>query len=263
MLLEEFVNLDEWLSSYETNFGAIRKLQELQQILQANASNQNQPFTDQKNQAVSAIAAYKVSELTRDQIECLKLYDGFKYMGPEAADNLSTLFKEEGYDIAYLHDEIQKAHSSLANTKSNIANAAKTIHPFSEVIVKSEYLSERARFSIIFKDGVGVDSLKDLEIRSHEWSDIMYLIGRALHVPAEDFKVLGARNGSFIVDLYMVAAAMPAIVFILYASFDVIERFALSLKRVNKVFSSDIDDPDFKEVHDQITSASEKYFDLK
>lgn len=264
MLLEELTQLSDWLRTYEKEYGAIKKIQQLHQLLNTNInSNPRQPFTDQKNAAVDAIRRYRFSELSRDQIECLKLHGGYEYMGPDAADMILQLFRDEGHDIAYLANKISEAHKALSNTNTQITKAAEAVEPFVQVVTRTEYLTERTRFSIIFKDGVEVNNFTDLGERSKEWSDIMYKIGRALNIPANDFKILGARNGCLIIDLYMAAAAMPAIGIILYTCFDVIERFALNIRRLNTIVNSEMDDPDFQEVQQKIHEAGEMAFELK
>ena len=273
MLLEEIVNLNQWFIDNEKRHGAITKLNKLLSILKSNISvrapnNRNQqiqiqPFTEEKRAAVEAVKKFNFSELSTDQIECLKLHDAVKHMGPEAAEYLMNVFREEGHDLAYLAAEVTTAHQAISAAKSKITAASNAVSPYSEAVNSVDYLTDKARFSIIFRDGVKVDSLKDLEKRSKEWSAIMHGLGIALGVPPSEFKVLGARNGSLIVDLYMCAAAIVPIGFILNRSLAILERFALSIRRMDEIFELDIDDPAFKHIEQQIKATSEDYFNTK
>jgi len=273
MLLEELVNLDKWLVEYEERYKAVFNLGQLLTILNANVqarqpNNKNQPaeiqpFTDEKRAVIKAISKFNFSELSNDQIQCLKVHEADKYMGKEASEYIVQIFRDEGHDLAYLASEIQKGLNAINAAKTNISVASTAITPYSEAVNKADYLTDKARFSIIFREGVGVESLKDLELRSKEWSAIMHGLGVAFGIPPTEFKVLGARNGSLVIDLYMCAAAIVPIGFILNRSLAILERFALSLRRIDEIFDLDIDDPAFKHIEDQIKATSEDYFNTK
>ncbi|MBO2663279.1 hypothetical protein [Shewanella algae] len=272
MLLSEMISLNSWIADKESLFQPIAKLAKLQQILnsniQARAPNNRQSqaiqsFTEEKNEAIAAIRRLKLTELSKDQITCLSVHGADEYMGDLAAQRLKNAFRDEVHDHAYLAKKVAEAHSSLSQARAKIAEVSKFLMPYTNEIQEANYLEDKARFSIIFKDGVKIDSLKDLELRSKEWSVIMHGIGVALDVPPNEFKVLGARNGSLVIDLFMCAAAIVPIGFILNRSLAILERFALSMKRLDAIYELDIEDPAFKEIEDEIKATNEKYFNLK
>lgn len=273
MLLNEIINLSEWLTEKESHFQPVAKLAKLKSILYANIQARNpnnrnqpvaiQPFSEQKSEAIEALRSYRLSELSGDQVECLSLHNADQYMGGKAAENLIEVFRNEVHDLAHLAQEVTATHQAIDTAKTKIAEAAKFITPYSKAISEAEYLHDKARFSIIFKDGVSVESLDDLEARSKEWSKIMYGIGRALDIQPDEFKVLGARNGSFVIDLFMYAPAIIPIGFILTRSLAIIERFALSMKRIEAIYDLELDDPAFQKLEEQIKATNEEYFNLK
>jgi len=272
MLLSEMISLNSWIADKESLFQPIAKLAKLQKILNANIqarapnNRQAQPiqsFTEEKNEAIEAIRRLRLAELSKDQITCLSVHGADQHMGDLAAQRLKSAFRDEVHDLAYLAKQVTEAHSSLNQARAKIAEVSKFLTPYTDEIQEAEYLEDKARFSIIFKDGVKIDSLKDLENRSKEWSVVMHGIGVALDVPPNEFKVLGARNGSFVIDLFMCAAAIVPVGFILNRSLAIIERFALSMKRLDAIYELDIDDPAFKEIEDEIKATNEKYFNLK
>ncbi|WP_044362449.1 hypothetical protein [Vibrio fluvialis] len=272
MLLSEMISLSNWIEEKESLFQPIEKLAALQAILSTNIQARSpnnrqpsalQPFTEQKNQAIEALKRFQLSELSKDQITCLSVHGAEKHMGNAAANRIRNMFRDEVHDLAYLHKEISQVHQSLTQARTKIAEVTRFIVPYSKEIQEAGYLEDKARFSIIFKDGVKIDSLKDLENRSKEWSVVMHGIGSALDVAPNEFKVLGARNGSFIIDLYMCAAAIVPVGFILNRSLSIIERFAISMKRLEAIYDTDISDPAFKEIEDEIKATNEKYFNLK
>ena len=87
MLLDEIIQLNQWLTENEKNYGIIKKLQELLTVLNANVqaiTNRNQaiqPFTEQKNAAIEAVSKYNLGELSDEQIACLHINNADKYMG--------------------------------------------------------------------------------------------------------------------------------------------------------------------------------------
>lgn len=272
MLLNEIITLNEWLIKKEDHFQPIQKLNKLQSILNSNiqARHPNQrtqsvitPFTEEKNEAIEALKNYRLSELSNDQISCLSIHNADNFMGEIAADKLSEIFRNEMHDVAYLAKEVTSAHQALSTAKLKIAETCKYISPYFEAINEVEYLDNKARLSIIFKDGVKIETLNDLEARSKEWSNIMYGIGRALDIPSNEFKVLGARNGSLVIDLFMYAPAIIPLGYILNRSLAIIERFALSLRRIEAIYDLELDDPAFQELNEQIQATNKEYFSLK
>lgn len=272
MLLSEMISLNSWIDDKESLFQPIAKLAKLQQILNANiqarapnnrTAQKIQSFTEEKNEAIDAIRRLKLTELSKDQITCLSVHGADEYMGDLAANKLKDAFRDEVHDLAYLAKKVTDAHSSLEQARAKIAEVSKFLTPYTNEIQEANYLEDKARFSIIFKDGVQIDSLKDLEHRSKEWSVIMHGIGVALDVAPNEFKVLGARNGSLVIDLFMCAAAIVPIGFILNRSLAILERFALSMKRLDTIYDLDIDEPAFKEIEDEIKATNEKYFNIK
>lgn len=272
MLLNEIINLNEWLGEKESHYQPIAKLAKLQSILNANiqarppnnrAQQALQPFNEEKSEAIASLRAYTLSELSGDQVTCLSVHNADRYMGDKAAENLTEVFQNEVHDLAYLAQEVTTIHKALNIAKTKIEEATKFLTPYSKAISETAYLQDKARFSIIFKDGVKVESLKDLEDRSKEWSTIMHGIGVALEIPPNEFKVLGARNGSLVIDLFMYASAIIPIGFILNRSFEIIERFALSLKRIEAIYDLELDDPAFQKIEEQIKATNEEYFSLK
>lgn len=272
MLLSEMISLHKWIEEKESLYQPIEKLQKLHQILNANVHARSpnnrqpqaaQPFTSEKNEAADALRKLKLSELSNDQITCLSVHGADQHMDDAAADRLLHIFREDVHDLAYLAKEVAEANKCLNEARAKIAEVSRFITPYSKEIHEADYLDDKARFSIIFKDGVKVDSLKDLEVRSKEWSVVMHGIGVALNIPPNDFKVLGARNGSLVIDLYMCAAAIVPIGFILNRSLSMIERFALSMKRVKALYDFEIGDPAFKDIEEEIKATSERYFERK
>jgi hypothetical protein len=272
MLLSEMINLDNWLKEKESLFQPIAKLEKLKQILNSNIHSRSpnnrqalsiQPFSQEKNEALIALRQLRISELSKDQITCLSIYGADQHMGDAAADRLQQAFREDSHDLAYLLQQVTETHQSLSEAKAKILEAAKLVKPYAQKIQEADYLEDKARFSIVFKDGVRIETLKDLEQRSKEWSFIIHSIGLSLDIPPTEFKVLGARNGSLVIDLYMCAAAIVPIGFILNRSLAIIERFAISMKRLNAIYELDISDPVFQEIQDEIKATNEKYFTLK
>ncbi|MFA0016467.1 hypothetical protein AB4391_24555 [Vibrio lentus] len=272
MLFSEMISLSKWLNDKESLFSPIQKLATLQSILNGNIAARHpntrqatpiRPFIEEKNLALDAIKALSLSELSNDQIACLSLHNAEQFMGTDAYNYLESIFKNEVHDLAHLASEVQKAHSALTKAKTAINAVAQSMTPYAKLIEEAQYLEDQARFSIIFKEGVQINNLKDLETKSKEWNTIIHSIGVSLGVPPNEFKVLGARNGSLVIDLYMCAAAIVPIGFILSRSLSIIESFAISMKRLKAIYELEIDDPAIKEIDEDIKAISEKYFSHK
>ena len=272
MLLDEIISLSKWIDSKEAEYQPIEKLNKLLSILRSNTQpvyqhNRNQittrSFTEEKRNAIDAIKELEISELSQDQIACLEIYDAHNHIGQAAAKRLESLFRDEIHDQVYLGNEVEKAHNSLSLAKKEISETSKKIEPFYKKTHQTKYLKNKSRFSIIFKEGVEIKNLEDLEKSSKEWKNIIYGISRGLGMAANDFEILGARNGSFIIDLYLAVPAIAAFGYILTRSLNIIEQFALSTKRIKSIYDFEINDPAFKEIEKEINASTEKYFSIK
>ncbi len=272
MLIQEMIDLSNWFNEKEKFFSPLAKLDKLLQILKSNTqarspSNRNiyqvQAFTNEKNEAIEAVEKYDIAELSNNQINCLAAHNANNFMGKQASNIMSDFFRNEVHDMAFLAEQVQQAYDSIRKAKEAINAVSISLMPYYEKITNTDYLEDTARFSIIFKDGVQIESLKDLESRSKEWSKIMHGIGVALDISPTEFKVLGARNGSFILDLYMCAAAIVPVGFILNRTLSIIEKFAITIKRLKSIYDLDISEPVYDEIRKQIETTNEKYFNIK
>ncbi|NBB81122.1 MAG: hypothetical protein GVY36_17065 [Verrucomicrobia bacterium] len=267
MLISEVLKLREWKDHVESSLSVVSKLTKLQNVLNnnVNKNNNNQPFqafTEQKNTALDAISAVDLTELSETQIACLNYKDASEYLGPEASAKLRETFRDEGHDLAHLLKCVQTALSAIQESFQEIDKVTNAFGVYAEILSISSLPDEQPRFSIIFKHQVGIETLGDFEARLKDWKVVMHGIGVALDIPPDDFKVLGARNGSIVIDLYIAAAAIVPIGFILVRSLNMLEQFAITTKRMKDIFTLDLEDPRFKAIEDKVQAASDEYFNI-
>ena len=267
MLLIEVLSLEDWFNAEEEKHGFLKKINALQQVLNSNVQTQKnrnanlQSFNKQKNEAIASLSKVDLSKLSDSQIKFLEVYGVHSYLGEVAAKKLKNTFIEDTHDIAHLLSVTQTYMQAIQNFKSQIHNISKGLDLFKKEVESFKSL-EKPRLSIIFRNNTSIKSLGEFENSSKKWKQIMHGLSKGLDIREDDFEVIGARNGSIVIDLYVVAAAMVPIGFILSRSFDIIERFALMTKRVNTIYESDPTDEAFKAVEEEIKNANEKYFRL-
>ncbi len=272
MLIQEIMSLANWLREAETNFSLLAKYKALDAVLKQNLQlingrNNNQrngasfvSYKNEKDDLTSAVESISLSRLSDNQISCLKVTGTDECFDVDVAEGLRELFRNEGHDYQHLSSEISKLSNALNDGRSKIFEMESKIRPYYDATAETTYLKECARLSLIFKENVSIESLDDLERSSKEWKHIIHGIGKAFDIAPTEFKILGARNGSFILDLYLTAGAMVPIGFILLRSFNLLEQLALSLKRISAIYECDIDDVIFEDLEDDITAMSDKYF---
>lgn len=271
MILSEMISLDNWLKEKERNYNLIERLNTLEGILRENTQVRNvnnrnsslKSFNEEKNSVIDALAHYRLTELTKDQLSCLSINDADKFIGENASREFKEMFRDEMHDLVFLKEQVAKSRDLIQTTIENIHSAAQKLKPYAKVIENSHYLENTSRLSIVFKDGVKIDTLKDMESRSKEWSQIIHNLGSAVGVAPNEFKILGTRNGSIIIDLYLCSAAIIPIGFILNRTLSIVERFAVSMKKIKGVYSYDAADPAYKEIEKEIIKLNEKYFNIE
>ncbi|HEO9338323.1 hypothetical protein ED5_3111 [Enterobacter roggenkampii] len=271
MILSEMLSLDNWLKEKEKKYHLIDHLNALEEVLRENTqvrsvNNRNfslKSFNEEKNNVIDALSHYRLSELTKDQLSCLSINDADQLLGETASKDFKEMFRDEMHDLAFLKEQVTKHKGAIITTFESIHDAAEKLKPYATVIENSHYLENTSRLSIVFKDGVKIDTLKDMESRAKEWSQIIHNLGSAVGVAPNEFKILGTRNGSIIIDLYLCSAAIIPIGFILNRTLSIIERFAISMKRIKSIYSYDPNDPAYKEIEKEITKLNEKYFNVE
>lgn len=271
MILSEMISLDNWFKDKENNYHLIERLNALEEILRENTQVRNvnnrgfslKSFNEEKNNVIDSLSQYRLSELTKDQLSCLSINDADKFLGESASRDFKEMFRNEMHDLVFLREKVASTRDLIQTTIENIHNAALKLEPYATVIENSHYLENTSRLSIIFKDGVKIETLKDMESRSKEWSQIIHNLGSAVGVAPNEFKILGTRNGSIIIDLYLCSAAIIPIGFILNRTLSIIERFAMSMKKIKSIYTYDANDPAYKEIEKEITKLNDKYFSVE
>ena len=271
MLLSEFIALDRWFDDVESEFGLLKKLSSLRTILQENSKitvgqggvKALRSFTEEKASVAAAMASINLSGLTQAQIACLAFHEADNFLGEPASSELLEKFKDAGHDLAYLLDYVQSAQNSLNTAKSSIKTTVKGLRPYRDAISgDSSYMTEQPRFSLIFAGEVSVNTLSDLGKASKEWHKTISSICIALDIPVDEFRILGGRNGSFILDLYLTAAAIVPFGFILVRSLVLLERFAISMKKLHEIMDLTSGDERLTEIEKDLEELTDKYFSI-
>tara|TARA_R110000868_G_scaffold132381_5_gene343315 strand:- start:17000 stop:18124 length:1125 start_codon:yes stop_codon:yes gene_type:complete len=267
MLLAEVLSLETWFNEQEEKNMFLKNLNSLLQVLAANVQAQknrnanHQSFTKQKNDSIESLMKIDLSMLSDAQIKFLDVYGALEYVDRKSGPKLKQVFTEETHDIAYLLTFVTKYTQAISTFKSQITALSNGLDLFKKELGSFENV-QKPRFSIVFRSNTSISNLGDLESASKNWRKTIHGLSKGLDLNEDDFEIIGTRNGSIVIDLYVAAAAIVPIGFILNRSFDIIERFALMTKRVNTVFSSDPNDEAFRAVEDEIKQANEKYFRL-
>jgi len=200
MYVRELQNLTVWVDE-EINAKRVLKLYSaLYNIINSNAqaSNQKQPFEEQKKNLINTLRTISLLRLTEEQIALLTSLGIANNVGEEGAKNVEDMLVLHPLDIATAASKIQTMHREIEQGVKRFEQIKAALQGIAqaEPVERDEVLL-RVRFDRNAK----IQNIVELK----DWSETWFNIGRGiamLHDAApEDVRVVGAETGSVILYL--------------------------------------------------------------
>lgn len=223
MNVEELYGLTEWINS-EISGQRIPKLyNSLHTILQQNTqpNQQKQPFDEQKLSLIEALKKVPLNRLTLSQVDFLTKIGIAPYIGEEGVEHLEEILVKNPIDPATAASNLQTVLNSITQgiEKSNIIK--KGLEGCVEV---REFPSDEFLIRVNFSNDAAITNIKDLK----EWGDIWHTIGRGIGIthgiPPEEIRIIGASNGSILLDLGVTYLFVNTVSMILNKALNIAER---------------------------------------
>lgn len=200
MNITELYRLTEWIRANIQGRNIPNKYQELYNLVHRN-SQPNQakvPFEDQRADLEKTISELPLFELSNEQRELLARLEISQYVGETGVTTLNDLFTRQALDIVTvanrLQQTIEKINSGIARA-NNIGNGLKDIVDTTKVPQSMPILR------VTFTRDASIQDVTELESWSKVWSSIGRGVAMTLGMAPQDLKVVGASEGSIVLEL--------------------------------------------------------------
>lgn len=235
MQILELLRLTDWFKTNIVGEKIPNYYKNLFNKLNQNASNNKQPFEDDKTNLFNALNTVNLNSLTLEQIKFLEQIEVLDILGSEGIDKIESILYENNLDIATAAKKVEEF-----NTRMNTAVA--TINELDSTLSKSFSLEDRedipedsVMMRVYFQDGVAINDITDFKKLGATWHEIGRGIAMAQGKTPEDFKIIGAQKGSLIVEMAVLAGIATSVSTILLAGLKVAERVIDILKKAEEL----------------------------
>lgn len=205
MNVSELFRLTNWINSEIVNKQIPQKYQTLFAVLQQNVQPNmpKQPFEAQKNDLIQALKIVPLGQLSRDQLEFLRLLGIAKTVGEEGISAIEEVLYKNIIDIA---TSAQKLQLILQEINSGIAKSNQLQGGLTGCVVVEEYSQENEiLMRVSFTGHASMSNVVDFKKWGDVWCDIGRGIAMANNLSPEDVKVVGATKGSIVIEFAVVA----------------------------------------------------------
>jgi hypothetical protein len=223
MQVDELLDLTRWIATEIDEGGIVGLYNELKAKLEQNAqANQpQQPFGEEKENLVVALAAVRTNVLTSEQVRFLDCLGIAGHVGPSAVRAVEDVLFRNPLDPSTAATRVDEARQSIAE---GVARSQRLAEDLEGCVARDEALGEDVLVRVRFAGETAIRNTVDLRKWADTWHGIVRGITMAHNQSPEDVRVIGAGRGSLLFDLatpYEFALTVTGIVF---ASLKVAER---------------------------------------
>jgi len=225
MNLTELYHLGNWASDNILNKGIPSLYQQLAALLSQNSQphQPKQPFADQRDNLLTALKEIPTDELSIEQLNFLKALGLGNYIGEDGKKLVEDILFKNSIDVAAAFQQINEITAKLNNALQKLIQLRDGL---SGLLPEQEIHDPgKIHMRIRFAGDAHLSNVVDFK----KWGEAWYEIGRGIAMAndsaPEDIQIVGASNGSIILEL-MVAAKIAGIISgILLAALHVAEKY--------------------------------------
>ena len=223
MNVTELYHLTEWINSEISGQRILKLYTTLHTLLEQNtqANQQKQPFDEQKNAVIAALRKIPLNQLTMAQVNFLHKLQIGPYVGMEGISHLENILVTNPIDPATAASNVQTIVTAI---NQGIEKATTIKKGLEGCVEKRELPSDEVLIRVNFSNDASMANITDLK----DWGSIWHSIGRGIaiihDIPPEDIRIIGASNGSILLDLgvsYIIAETVSKI---MNKALDIAER---------------------------------------
>lgn len=234
MNISELFTLTQWIEQEIKNQQIPQRYNNLRDALQANTKpdQPKRPFESQKTDLLNAIANVPLDSLTEEQFEMLKVFGIRDNVGSEAVSKIEDALFRNSLDIATAAQTIGKFASQV---QEGVQRSDALRQSLAGLAPKERSLEERVLVRVTFKNEAAISNVVDFKTYANVWYDIGRGIAMINDATPEHIQVVGAGQGSIIVELATAYAIASTIAAIMLEALKVAERVIDIQKKAEEV----------------------------
>ncbi|MBC8064480.1 MAG: hypothetical protein H7Y17_06605 [Chlorobia bacterium] len=221
MNVSELSQLTRWIDEEIVAYEVLPLYEALRAILQANSRQSQQPFEEEKNQLIAVVSKVPLESLSTEQLALLQDFGIGHHVGEEAVTKLEDILFRNAIDLA---TAVERLDSIVADLQKGIERS-QTLQKALEGIAPPEPdIKGKVLVRVTFSGEARIANIVDLR----EWSDTWFEIGRGVAMlndsTPEEVRVVGAGEGSLIIELAVGYGIAKTISSILLEALKVVEK---------------------------------------
>lgn len=235
MNVSELSSLTHWVEDEIVDTGIPDKYQKLLTILQQNSrpNQQKAPFANQKDALIELLKGTPIYSLTKDQIRFLHALGIAQAVGNEGVRSIEDILYKNVIDVA---TSAQKLQHILQELNKGIEKSNQIKSGLEDCVLEEEYESDASILvRVSFTGLASMSNVTDFK----NWGKVWYEIGRGIAMvhdsSPEDIKIIGATNGSIVIELAMIASIATTTSGIILAGLKVAEKVLEIRKKAEEI----------------------------
>jgi len=235
MNISELFSLTHWVNDEVVSKQIPQKYQELQSILQQHVQpNQAKaPFDTQRNNLIEALRNAPLYMLTKDQLAFLHKLDIAQALGEEGIETINDILYKNVLDVATSAEKLQQI---IEHINQGIERSNQIMMGLEGCIVEEEYeLTNEVLMRVSFTGGASMSNIVEFKKWGNNWHEIGRGIAFAHGVAPEDVKIVGATNGSIIIELAVGACIAHTASKIILRSLEIAEKIINMRKMIKEI----------------------------
>ena len=235
MNVSELYDLTHWVTAEIIETQVLQKYQALHGILQQHAQpNQpKQPFEDQKNELLKVLSNVPLRKLTKDQLLFLCELGIARAVGDEGISLIKDILYKNVIDVATSAQKISQIQQDL---KKGIQKSDQIKAGLEGCVYEEKYETDNeVLVRISFTGNAAMSNVTDFKNWGSIWHEICRGIAMAHNAAPEDIKIVGATNGSIIIELAVIASIATTTSGIILAALKVAEKVLDIRKKAEEI----------------------------
>lgn len=224
MNVSELLNLTNWIDEKVVKAQIVKKYEALHSILQQNSqpNQQKRPFESQKDELITALSNVNLDGLTEDQLNFLNNLGIGNTVGGAGIRLIEDVLFKNVIDVATSEQKVQEIINRINQgiEKSNQIKAG-----IENCVEEETYeAEEEVLMRIAFTGKASMSNVTDFKSWGNIWYDICRGMAMLHNLPPENVKIIGATNGSIVLELAVIVDIAATTSGIVIAALQVTEK---------------------------------------
>jgi hypothetical protein len=234
MQVTELLSLSEWIRTEVQEAGIPALYQALQAKLHSNAQGSaQQPFEEEKDALFVGLRGARLQDLTNEQVRFLDCIGIGLYLGVRGVQDVEEILVRNPLDLATVASRLTER---LGRIEEGIERAERLAQDLGDCVVVSESLRDGdVLVRVTFAGDAAIENVVDLRKWAEVWHGIARGITMAHGESPDDVRVIGASQGSIILDLATPETFAVTVTGIVYGALKVAEKVVQIQKQAHEV----------------------------